>query len=279
VKGPVGMRSSFRAGLLAAAFPAFLALATSLPGCSTTHTVDGTRVADNTPLSGGEGDVHQRSAARLRLAASYYQNGQLQVAVDAARKALELDPAAAPAHAFLGILLLDLGQVESAQASFQRAMALDHDSSDIANNYGWFLCRTGRVHEALPYFEKAAADRLYATPGQALLNAGICQMQQGELDAAEKLLLRALAADATLVGVKYRLSELYLRERRLERADFYFDLLVKAGANGADTVWLGIRIAHSHGDSEAEHRLVEDLRARFPESREVDLVRRGDYRE
>jgi type IV pilus assembly protein PilF len=255
-------------------------IALALGACSTTRTVDGAQVSERAPLAGAtEGDLHQRAAVRLRLAANYYQNGQIQVAVDTARKAVEIDPGSASAHAFLGILLLDLGQIESAQASFQRALAIDHDNSEIGNNYGWFLCRTGRVREALPYFEKAAADRLYATPGQALLNAGICEIESGDLEGAEKHLLRSLAADATLAGPKYRLAQLYLRAGKLDRADFYYDLLTRSGASGADTLWLGIRIAHARKDEEGMRRLADDLRARFGDSPEAESLRRGKFDE
>ena len=254
------------------------ALCALLGACETTRTVDGARVSGNAALAGAtEGDVHDRAAVRLRLAGSYYQNGQIEVAIETVQKALELDPNNGMAHALLGIMQLDLGKIESARANFSRAISLDGENPEIQNNYGWFLCRTGHEGEASIYFEKAAANRLYGTPGQALLNAGLCDMQAGELAAAEKHLLAALAADATSANVKYQLAVLNLRQRRLERADFYYDLLTRDGPPGVDALWLGIRIAHARKDGDSESRLANELRSRFPESAQVEALRRGKY--
>ena len=42
-----------------------------------------------------------------------------------------------------------------AEASFQKALRLDPTGSELANNYGWFLCQTGRERESLQYFDRA----------------------------------------------------------------------------------------------------------------------------
>jgi type IV pilus assembly protein PilF len=249
-----------------------------LGGCKTTTTIDGATVAHDAAVPGvSEGDAKKRAAVRLQLAANYYQSGQLQIALDTAKAAIDLDPTSATAYGLLGLMQMDLGQVSQADASFHHALALDRDSPDLNNNYGWFLCQTGHERESIAYFDHALANRLYETPARALQNAGICLLRVHDDAAAEKYLLRALAADATTPVAKFELAQMYLRQRRFDRCDFYYDLLVHSIEANADTLWLGARIAHAKNDAATERSFAEQLQARFPGSPQADAMHRGRF--
>ena len=257
-----------------------LALLGVLLACKTTTTIDGAQVPSNAGAAGiSEGDAHKRAAVRLQLAANYYQSGQLQIAIDTARRAIELDPDSAAAHGLLGLMLMDIGQVVQADASFKRALSLDKDNPDLNNNYGWFLCQTGHERESIAYFDHALSNRLYDSPARALQNAGMCLLRIHDDANGEKYLLRALAADATSPIAKFQLAQLYLHQRRFDRCDFYFDLLTRTVETNADTLWLGARIAHAKNDSATERSFAEQLQARFPDSPQTDAMHHGRYDE
>lgn len=264
-------RRALRAGLACAA--ALLVIA-----CKTTTTIDGAQVPKDVAVPGAtEGDAKKRAAVRLQLAASYYQSGQLQIAIDTARRAIDLDPGSAPAHGLLGLMLMDAGQVVEAEASFQRALSLDHGNPDLNNNYGWFLCQTGHERESIAYFERALSVRLYESPARALQNAGVCLLRIRDEAGAEKYLLRALTADASSPVAKFQLAQLYLHQRRFDRCDFYFDLLRRSTEPNAETLWLGARIAHAKRDDATERRYAEQLQQRFPDSPQAAALHRGRY--
>jgi len=251
-----------------------------LGACKTTTTVDGEQVSGNTSRTGmPEADAKKRAEVRLQLAANYYQSGQLQIAIDTARRAIDLDPDSAAAHGLLGLMLMDAGQVVQADASFQKALALDARNPELNNNYGWFLCQTGHERDSISYFEKALAVRLYQSPARALQNAGICLMRVHDEAGAEKYLLRALAADATSPVAKFQLTQLYLRQRRFDRCDFYFDLLTRSVETNAETLWLGARIAHAKNDEVTERSFAEQLQTRFPDSPQTDAMHHGRFDE
>jgi len=255
-----------------------LALALTIGACSTTSTSGGSKVASSNQVPGAtEGDAKMRASVRLQLATSYYQSGQLQLAIETANKAIELDPDSAAAHGLLGLLLLDLGQIKQADASFQRALAIDRENPDINNNYGWFLCQTGHELDSVQYFERAFSNRLYESPARALQNAGICLLRVHEDKRAEKLLLQSLSADATNPVVKFQLAQMYLHQRRFDRCDFYFDLLVRSVEANAETLWLGVRIAHAKKDAAAEKSYAEQLQMRFSDSPQADAMHRGRF--
>jgi type IV pilus assembly protein PilF len=274
-QGPATMNSgSGRAWRLAPA----LAAALLLLACKTTTTVDGATVPnDATPTGVPEGDVHKRAGVRLQLASNYYQKGQMQIALDEARQAVELDPGFSAAYGLLGLIEMDLGNVAEAESSFRRALALDRDNPDLNNNYGWFLCRTKRERESMAYFDRAAGNKLYGSPAMALQDAGICMLQVGDDQKAEQYLLRAFEADASSPVAKFQLAQLYLARHQLDRANFYFDLLTKGAEPTAESLWLGLRIAHARGDASAERRLRDELRSRFPNSPQAEAQQRGQY--
>jgi type IV pilus assembly protein PilF len=104
-------------------------------------------------------------------------------------------------------------------------------------------------------------------------------MRLHEDAAAEKYLLRALVADGTSPVAKFQLAQLYLRERRFDRCDFYFDLLVRTVEANAETLWLGARIAHAKGDASTQKSFTDQLQLRFANSPQADAMHRGRYDE
>jgi type IV pilus assembly protein PilF len=256
-----------------------LTVAATLSACKTTTTVTTSSETAQTSGVEAEGDPHRRAAVRLQLAAGYYQKGQLDVAIREATEATKIDPNQAGAFGLLGLIYMDLNQNSQAQANLRHALQLDPNDPELNNNYGWFLCRTRHEADALPYFDRAAANHLYATPAMALQNAGICLMQIGDNVRAEKYLMQAFRADASSPVAKFQLASLYLKTRRLDRAEFYYDLLAKSVEANPQTLWLGTKIAHAKTDTRTQKRLSEELRARFPNSPEADLLHREAFDE
>jgi type IV pilus assembly protein PilF len=252
-------------------------LVLAIGGCTTVTTVGGVEVAGGTTGGKAEADPRKRAEIRSELASSYYRDGRLAIALEEARRAVEIDASYAPAHSLLGLIYMDVGDRAEAEASFARALRLEPDNSNILNNFGWFLCQTGRERDSVAYFQRAAGNRLYATPGLAMRNAGVCLLRVGDIDGAERALRRAFELDASDAVTKVELTRLYLRRKQPDRAAFYFGLLDQASSNSAPGLWLGLRIARANGDLRRERELAAQLRERFPDSAEASALRRGVF--
>lgn len=265
--------------------PAFAALfilsgAWLVGACTTTTTVNGVPVPEASQAAPQpEADPRRRAEIRLQLAGGYYQKGQLSVALEEAKRAVSFDPSYAAAHSMLGLIYLDLGDRREAETNYAQALRLDPNSPEIQNNHGWFLCQTGRERESIEYFQRAAANRLYRTPGLAMQNAGLCMLRVKDTEAAENFLRRSFELDAGNPVTKFQLARLYLANRQVDRANFYYGLIDKGANPPAALLWLGLRIARANADLRLERQLADELRKRYPNSPEAAALARGAFDE
>jgi type IV pilus assembly protein PilF len=174
--------------------------------------------ANRSPLPGSgpvESEPSRRARIRTDLAANYYQERKYSVALEELRQAVAADPSYAPAYGMTGLVYMSLGENDKADDSFRRALALTPADSDLNNNYGWFLCQTGREQASIAFFNNAIKDSLYQTPARPLHNAGICSLRVGDERAAESFFLRSFQLDAGNAVAMYQLAELYLKRNDL----------------------------------------------------------------
>ncbi len=229
------------------------------------------------PAGGEESDLRRRARIRLELAASYYQQGNYKVALDELRQSLGIDPEYAAAHGMLALVYMDLGDRPRAEESFLRALRIAPDDSELNNNYGWFLCQTGRERESIARFRNALRNPLYQTPAKPMHNAGICSLRMGDETAAEAWFQRSFQADPSNPVAMYNLGELYLKRGDIERARFFARRLTGSFEPTAQVLWLALRVERLAGDRDAEASLAAQLRRRFPESAEAGRLAAGRY--
>jgi type IV pilus assembly protein PilF len=259
---------------------AALALLSAACTTTTTTTVSNDGVTKTSPERSTkvtEADLRARARARTDLAAGYYRNGQLAVALEEARRAAAIDANYAEAHGLLGLIYMDMREQRDAEESFQRALKLDAANSELNNNYGYFLCNTGRERESVEYFNQAIRDPLYRTPARANQNAGACLMRIKDYEGAERYLRRSFELDAGMAVPKFLLSRLYLATNQVDKATFYYNVLAKSVESSAESLWLGLRVARANADLRTETQLANELKQRFPQSPEAAALARGDF--
>ena len=252
------------------------------PGGSAGAGQQATRDRSSSPVSSGTNqseETRRRARIRLELAANHYQQQNFPLALQEAEQSVRIDPAFSAGHGMLGLVYMAIGDRAKADESFNRAIGMDPNDAELNNNYGWYLCQTGRQRESLAYFNKALEDRLYATPAKPLHNAGICALQTGDEAAAESYFLRSFQVDPSNAVAMYNLANLYLKRRNLERARFYSERLMNTYQPTAETLWLALRVARAEGNQDYTTQLATQLRGRFPNSREAALLQRGAYGE
>jgi type IV pilus assembly protein PilF len=228
------------------------------------------------PQSAEESDERRRARIRLELAAGYYQQGNYNVALEELRVALTLDPVYPAAFGILGLIYMDLGDRPKADESFQRALRLAPRDADLNNNYGWYLCQTGRAKESIGFFNLALEDRLYTTPAKPLHNAGICSLRANDLANAEAYFRRAFQVEPANPVTNYQLALLNLNKNQFDQARFYAKRLLDNFDANSQTLYLAVCVETKAGNSSAAASLAQQLRRRFSASPEATRLQNND---
>ncbi|MEY8874950.1 MAG: type IV pilus biogenesis/stability protein PilW [Leptothrix sp. (in: b-proteobacteria)] len=227
-----------------------------------------------------EGDQAKRSRLRLELASAYFAQGLTSTALDEVKRALAADPNSAQAYNLRGLIYASMSEYPLADESFRYALQLSPADADTRHNYGWYLCGRRRFAEAAAQFVSALAVPQYRGQSKTWLARGICEARAGDLVASEKSLLHSYELDASNPATAFNLAEVLLRTGNLERAGFYIQRVNGVpDYTNAESLWLAIRIARRRGDSAAVDDLGNQLRTRFPTSRQASAYEQRQFDE
>lgn len=249
-----------------------------LAGCAGTQQAPADTSA-NIVTESDETPQRRRARIRLELAVGYFEQGRIEVALDEVKQALASDPAYAPAYNLRGLIFMRLNEPRQAEDSFRRALALDAKDGDTLHNFGWLQCQQGRFDESFRALRQALENPLYGGRAKTFMALGLCQSRAGRFEEAEQSLSRSYELDAANPVTGYNLASLLLRRNELPRAQFYIRRLNNTDLANAESLWLGIRVEQRLGDRVAMDQLAEQLRKRYPQSREATLLDKGAFNE
>nr|WP_240956067.1 type IV pilus biogenesis/stability protein PilW [Wenzhouxiangella sp. XN79A] len=207
-----------------------------------------------------------------RLGVGYLERGQIQLALEKLELAVRQDEQHVPAHLALGIVYERIGREERALEHLQRAVRLAPEDGAAHNSLAALLCRVGRYDEAERHFGDALEDPFYPTPEVVLANAGSCARRAGRLENAEAYLRQALEIDPTNRVALFNLAGVALAQGEAFSARAFLQRLEGAGQMGPDALLLGVRIERMLGNREEAERYATRLRARYPESLQVEQL-------
>lgn len=210
------------------------------------------------------------------LAAAYYEREQYAVALHEIAVALQAESGYAPAYSVRALIRMALREDEQADADFRLSVQLDSSNSETRNNYGWFLCQRGREKESLRQFQEALKNPLYATPEMAYANLGMCSMKAGLPQEAESNFQRALVIRPGMQEALYGLATLAYERGEYAGAKSYLQRFSRGPHElTAEQLWLAVRIERKMRDRNSEASFALQLRKRYPESPETQLLLQG----
>ena len=250
-------------------------LASLLGACSS----DGGMRSASEPVSSASsvGKARARAKAHTELAAQYFQDKAMAIALEEVGIALNADPSYAPVYNVRGLIQMYLKENDAANENFLKALSLAPNDPEINNNYGWFLCQTGKENESFRYFISAVKNTLYQTPEKSLVNAGTCSLRINDVKGAEEYYQKALAIGRNTSIALLPLAQLQYKKADYHEARHYLSEYHRLVIPHAESLWLGIRIERKLENRSAETDLSAQLRRRFPDSKESRDMRRGSY--
>jgi type IV pilus assembly protein PilF len=229
------------------------------------------------PIIGEVGDPRNRARLHTELASLYYSAGNYGVALEELRIAQSADSSYAPTHGMLGLVYMQLKENSRAEDSFERALRLSPNDADINHNFGWFLCQTGREPASIKYFLHAIRNPLYPTPWRSYSAAGVCSLKGEQAKSAEAFFERALKLEPDEPSALLHLGEIRYRQGNMSEARKLVARHNKVVNPTAESLWLALRIERRLGERLQEQAFANQLRRRYPESREYQALQRGAY--
>jgi type IV pilus assembly protein PilF len=226
--------------------------------------------------SGENGAMREQAEVNTALGREYMSRGQYEIALEKLKKATSMDRSYAPAHTMLAVLYERIGDSKLAEKHYRRAIDIAPANGDVNNNFGAFLCQSGRAQKAEPYFLKAAKDPFYRTPAVVYANAGQCELQLDNLDKAENYLRQSLEYDAEFAVALLAMAKVSFRKEAHFRARAFLQRYEAAGTETAESLYLGFLIESSLQNVPGARKYTEDLLKRFPESRQAEEFQADD---
>jgi type IV pilus assembly protein PilF len=242
-----------------------LALAT----CVTLASCAGGQVRDEDALGLGATAYDSPADLYVALAAEYFRQGQLDAAMQRARKGLDLDKNNARAHYMIALLYQRIGEYRLAEKHFGEAVRLEPKNPDIHNAWGTFHCSRGRYREAQEQFDQALQNPLYSTPWVALTNAGICSRKASRSQQAESYLRRALSMNPRFAPALQEMAEINYQRGDYKSARSYLDRYFDSAQPTPEALGLAVRVERKLGARKRAATYETMLRKSFPDSPET----------
>lgn len=160
------------------------------------------------------------------LGKAFANLGRMEDAVDYFRRAVAKMPNFVSALANLGQALISLGRFEQALQPLTRALELGAgQADDVPYSIGRALYGSGRVEEALPYYESAIRDDPTHLRAHNDLGAALTELNRP--NPAVKVLKGAIKLEPNSAELHFNLGNAYTRQRRVANALHAFERAIE----------------------------------------------------
>lgn len=228
-------------------------------------------------------DPKKSAQVRTQMAAEYLRTGDVDAAKRELDEALEKDSTDPTTYMMMAVLLQEEGSpanVAKAESYFKRAIALDRTDAQIRNNYGFYLYQIGRFEDAVKELQISASTLGYSQRALAFETLGKTYQKLGDLANAEQSYQSAVKINTNSSFAYQGLADIAYQKAQYQNALAQYQNSVRVvGMNNQTNValWLGIRIAHANGDNITQQVLVNQLRAKYPDSQEYQNYLQQQY--
>ncbi|MDP3813559.1 type IV pilus biogenesis/stability protein PilW [Pseudomonas sp.] len=232
-----------------------LVIASLLVGCVSTGNVD--------PMKTDKGRDEARDAY-TQLGLGYLQRGATERAKVPLKKALELDPSNADAHAALALVFQIEMEPKLADEHYRKALSQRGGDARLLNNYGSFLFEQKRYDEAFERYQQAAQDNLYPERSRVFENLGLTSLKLQQRDQAKTYFERSLRLNSRQPRALLEMAVLSYEDKDYVPARSYYESYKALSEQNARSLLLGTRLARIFEDRDNAASLGLQLKRLYP---------------
>jgi type IV pilus assembly protein PilF len=231
--------------------------------------------SDGTKALKREDPTDAAAKTNIQLGVAYMKQGDYPLAREKLERSLKQNPKDPDVHTSLGLLYDRVGESKLAEQHYREALRLAPTSPDVSNNYAIYLCKNGRVDDAVERFTAVAANKYYRTPEVALTNAGVCLRDAKRFDDAEKKFTAAIRVRPNYSEPTVQLAGLHLQRGQIADARKVVDTYLGAFRPDPDVLYAAVNVARAAKDKMSEEKFSRTLRLEFPDSEQARALKRG----
>lgn len=220
-----------------------------------------------------KGTDEEIAKVNVDLAAEYYRQDRLDIALANLKKALDADASSVEANTLIALVYNRLDEKSLAQEHFE--IALEHVASDtvsyglVHNNYGAFLCANEQYLDAEEHFLLSVGNKLNQNPDAAYENAGLCFLKRPDLEKAHFYFEKALEINPKMPRAILELAEIDFQLKKYGQAQSSLLRFHKINEAVSQSLWLSVKVETAMGNKDKAQKLLTQLKRDFPASKEV----------
>ncbi|MFQ5901654.1 MAG: tetratricopeptide repeat protein [Thermodesulfobacteriota bacterium] len=192
--------------------------------------------ADTVSKSPGKPKLH------YNLGIAYMEKGRFNEAVEAYKKAIELDPAYFDARNNLGITYQELGMYDKALSEFKESLKINPNHFKAHHNLGLVYNNKGYIDKAIQ--EYRIASRINPDYAETHNNLGVAYAAQGRIEDAVREYMITLKLEPDSAKIHYNIANAYYNQKRLNDAAKEFQAALELEPDNAESYY-GLGLVYS----------------------------------
>ncbi len=147
---------------------------------------------DDTPVVQNQANRDDMAATRVSLGLGYLKMGNMPQAKQNLEKAKNFAPDMVQVYTAFAHYYETVGEYKQTVESYEKALSIKSDDADTLNNYGVYLCRQGQIEAAEKQLLKAISVPTYILVAKSYENLSSCFLQKDDFVKAEMYLNKAI---------------------------------------------------------------------------------------
>jgi type IV pilus assembly protein PilF len=213
--------------------------------------------------------TEEKADLYLQMGVRYLDMNMTLPAKEKLEIALGLNSKNAEIHNALGVLHERLNQQSIAGSYYQQANKMSANNFSIKNNYGRFLCESGKYQEGVALLKQALMMPLNNRKWFAYTNIGRCESKNSDKELAESNFRQALQENSRYSPALQAMQKMSYDNGNYLSARAFLERYLAVAQHTSETLWYAVQTERGLGNKSMADQYKEKLFSLFPVSKQT----------